>query len=69
MTTHGFLANVNASAFFQFDAPGSSQTAAFGVAGTIINGVNDEGDIVGFFSDGTHVNGFVRFATADHTIP
>jgi hypothetical protein len=26
-------------------------------------GVNDKGDIVGFFSDGTHVNGFVRFDT------
>jgi hypothetical protein len=61
MTTHGFLANVNASAFFQFDAPGSSQTAAFGVAGTIINGVNDNGDFVGFFSDGKQVHGFALF--------
>jgi hypothetical protein len=64
---HGFV--FDDSDFDKFDAPGSSQTPAFGVAGTIINGVNDEGDIVGFFSDGTHVNGFVRFATSDHTIP
>jgi hypothetical protein len=47
--------------FVKFSAPGSSQTAAFGVVGTTINGVNDKGDIVGFFSDGTKVNGFVQF--------
>ncbi|HEX3496845.1 MAG TPA: hypothetical protein VHT02_06685 [Methylocella sp.] len=57
--THGFI--FDGKTFTQFNAPGSSQTAAFGVAGTIINGVNDEGDIVGFFSDGTNVNGFVQF--------
>jgi len=32
------------------------------VAGTIINGVNGRGEFVGFFSDGTNVNGFVQFA-------
>jgi len=47
--------------FRQFDATGSSQAAAFGVSGTLINGVNDAGDIVGFFSDGTKVNGFARY--------
>jgi hypothetical protein len=57
--THGFL--LDGKAFAQFDAPGSSQTPAFGTAGTIINGVNDKSDIVGFFSDGTNVNGFVLF--------
>jgi hypothetical protein len=30
----------------------------------LINGVDDRGDIVGFFSDGTKVNGFVNFAPA-----
>jgi probable HAF family extracellular repeat protein len=59
---HGFI--FAGGRFFQFDAPGSSQTAAFGVMGTLINGVNDRGDIVGFFSDGTKVNGFVNFAPA-----
>ena len=48
--------------FAQFDAPGSSQNAAFGVMGTFINGVNAAGDFVGFFSDGTKVNSFVNFA-------
>lgn len=57
--THGFT--YDETTFVKFDAPGSSQTPAFGVAGTIINGVNDKGDIVGFFSDGTNVNGFVQF--------
>jgi len=58
---HGFV--FTGWRFFQFDAPGSSQTAAFGVMGTFINAVNDRGDIVGFFSDGTHVNGFVMYAS------
>lgn len=57
---HGFI--YENGKFSQFDATGSSQTAAFGVMGTLINGVNDEGDIVGFFSDGTKVNGFVHYA-------
>ena len=59
---HGFI--FLGGKFFQFDALGSSQTPAFGVMGTFINGVNDRGDIVGFFSDGTNVNGFVNFALA-----
>jgi hypothetical protein len=59
---HGFI--LVDRRFFQFDAPGSSQTPAFGTMGTLINGVNDRGDIVGFFSDGTKVNGFVNFAPA-----
>ena len=57
---HGFL--FRNRRFSQFDAPGSSQTSAIGVMGTFINGVNDQGDIVGFFSDGTKVSGFVNFA-------
>jgi len=61
---HGFI--FTRGRFFQFDAPGSSQTPAFGVMGTFINGVNDLGDIVGFFSDGTKVNGFVNFAPTSH---
>jgi probable HAF family extracellular repeat protein len=59
---HGFIFAYGR--FLQFDATGSSQMPAFGVMGTFINGVNDRGDIVGFFSDGTKVNGFVNFAPA-----
>ena len=58
---HGFVFTGNGR-FTQFDAQGSSQTAAFGVQGTFINGVNDHGDIVGFFSDGTKVDSFVNLA-------
>lgn len=57
---HGFI--FDGGLFIQFDAPDSSQTPAFGVMGTFINGIDDRGDIVGFFSDGTKVNGFVNFA-------
>jgi hypothetical protein len=60
--THAFL--FDGTNYTKFDAPGSSQTAAFGVAGTAINGVNDRGDFVGFFSDGKIVHGFVKFAVA-----
>jgi hypothetical protein len=57
---HGFI--LEHDRFHQYDAAGSSQTVAFGVMGTFINGVTDEGDVVGFYSDGTKVNGFVRYA-------
>jgi probable HAF family extracellular repeat protein len=57
---HGFVFAYGA--YFQFDYPGSSQTVAFGVMGTTINGVNDSGDFVGFFSNGTRVKGFAHFA-------
>jgi probable HAF family extracellular repeat protein len=58
---HGFV--YREGRFHQFDAPGSSQVPEFGVQGTLINGINDFGDIVGFFSDGvSKVKSFVRYA-------
>jgi probable HAF family extracellular repeat protein len=58
---HGFL--FEAGAFTQFDAPGSSQVPVLGVQGTLVNGINDLGDIVGFFSNGrTKVKGFVQYS-------
>jgi hypothetical protein len=58
---HGFV--YEEGRFRQFDAPGSSQVPEFGVQGTLINGINDFGDIVGFFSDGvSKVKSFVRYA-------
>jgi hypothetical protein len=42
-----------------FNAPLSSSTTAFGVNGTTINGINDQEDLVGFYSDGTKVHGFL----------
>jgi hypothetical protein len=58
---HGFV--YREGRFHQFDAPGSSQVPVFNVQGTLINGINDFGDIVGFFSDGvSKVKSFVRYA-------
>jgi hypothetical protein len=59
-TVHGFV--FDGTDWHKYDAAGSSQTAAFGVMGTFINGINNAGNIVGFFSDGENVNGFVDFA-------
>jgi hypothetical protein len=59
---HGFI--WTGGQFHPYDAPGSSQTAAFGVSGTFLNGINDRGDILGFFSDGSKVHGFVHFDLA-----
>lgn len=59
-TVHGFVFDGND--WHSYDAAGSSQNAAFGVKGTFINGINNAGTVVGFFSDGQNVNGFVDFA-------
>jgi probable HAF family extracellular repeat protein len=58
--THGFI--FDGMNFHRYNAQGSSQTPAFGVRGTFINGINNQGAIVGFFSDGENVNGFLDFA-------
>lgn len=58
-TVHGFV--FDGTDWHNYDAAGSSQRAAFGVMGTFINGINNAGNIVGFFSDGQNVNGFVDF--------
>lgn len=58
---HGFIYHLGE--YTQFDAPGSSQNPVFGVQGTLINGIDDLGDIVGFYSNGsTRVSGFVEYA-------
>ena len=59
-TVHGFV--FDGTDWHNYDAAGSSQTPAFNVMGTFINGINNAGAIVGFFSDGENVNGFVDFA-------
>ncbi len=59
--THGLVYDVLTGAWSTVDDPNASTstTPAFGVTGTTINGVNDAGQLVGFYSDGAHVNGFV----------
>jgi hypothetical protein len=41
------------------DDPLASATRAFGVTGTTVNGLDERGDLVGFYSDGTRVHGFL----------
>jgi hypothetical protein len=62
--SHGFVYQISSGTFTFVDVPGASDQPAFGVSGVTVNGVNDNGDLVGFFSDGTHVNGFAAFLTA-----
>ena len=57
--THGLLFNSVADSFETIDDPSASSTPAFGVNGTTINGINDSGELVGFYSDGENVDGFV----------
>jgi len=60
-TVHGFVFDGND--WHNYDAAGSSQTPAFNVMGTVINGINNAGSVVGFFADAMgNVNGFVDFA-------
>ncbi len=57
--THGLVYNSLLNTFLTIDDPNSSATPAFDVSGTIVNGLNDKGQLVGFYSDGTNVNGFL----------
>lgn len=57
--TEGLVFNYMTNTWQTVDDPNASNTAAFGVAGTTINGINDLGQVVGFYSDGTNVDGFV----------
>jgi hypothetical protein len=57
--THGFVYDWLTNTWKTVDDPSGSATPAFGVTGTTINGINDAGTLVGFYSDGTNVNGFV----------
>jgi len=60
-TVHGFVFDGND--WHNYDAAGSSQTPAFNVMGTVINGINNAGSVVGFFADAMgNVNGFVDFS-------
>ncbi len=62
---HGFTFNPAASYWQTVDDPNSSANPAFDVTGTTINGVNDQGQLVGFYSDGANVNGFLATPTPE----
>jgi hypothetical protein len=57
--SHGLIYVVATQAFAVVNDPHASPTPAFGVTGTTVNGINDTGDLVGFYSDGVQVHGFL----------
>jgi hypothetical protein len=57
--TEGLIYNIATNTFQTISDPNSSATPAFGVNGTTINGINDQGDLVGFYSNGSQVIGLV----------
>ncbi len=64
-TSDGFVYNALTNTWTTVNDPNNSSTAAFDVTGTTINGVNDLGQLVGFYSDGTNVDGFLATATPE----
>ena len=56
--TNGLVFNSLSSTWQTVNDPFSSATPAFDVTGTTINGINNAGQLVGFYSDGTNVDGF-----------
>ena len=57
--THGLLFDPVANSWTTINDPNASSAPAFDVTGTTVNGINDQGQLAGFFSDGTNVNGFL----------
>lgn len=59
--SEGWVYNTGTKSGVEVMAPNQSATAAFGFSGTTLNGINDNGDLVGFYSDGKKVHGlFVK---------
>jgi hypothetical protein len=63
--TNGFTFNDVTNTWTTVDDPNASSVAAFDVTGTAINGVNDLGQLVGFYSDGNNVDGFLASPTPE----
>jgi hypothetical protein len=61
--TDGVLYNSLTKSWLRINDPNDSANAAFNVTGTTINGINDNGQLVGFYSDGANVNGFLASST------
>ena len=58
--SHGLWFDPATLTFLTVDDPNSSAMPQFMVSGTVINGINDSNDLVGFYSDGTvGVHGFL----------
>lgn len=63
--TNGLVYNLVTNTWQTVNDPNQSFTAAFTFNGTTINGINDAGDLVGFYSDGIHVNGMLATPTPE----
>jgi hypothetical protein len=63
--TNGLVFNSLSSTWQTVNDPLSSPNPAFDVTGTTINGINNAGQLVGFYSDGTNVNGFLATPTPE----
>jgi len=59
--TVGFVYNWLTDSLETINDPNADGSTAFGVEGTIVNGINDKGQLVGFYAntDGPNVNGFL----------
>ncbi len=63
--TDGLVYNTATGSWYTVDDPNASPNPAFDITGTTINGINDLGQLVGFYSDGTHVNGLLATPTPE----
>jgi hypothetical protein len=63
--TQGLLFNFLTNSWQTISDPLASAIATgFDVNGTTVNGINDADQLVGFYGDGTNVNGFLANPTA-----
>lgn len=64
--TQGFVYNLSSTSWQTISDPNASPNASFNVTGTTVNGINDAGDLVGFYSDGLDgVNGMAAIPTPE----
>jgi len=63
--TNGLVYNIASKSWLTLNDPNSSALPAFDVTGTTINGINDAGQLVGFYSDGANVDGFLATPTPE----
>lgn len=63
-TSHGLLFDYLTDTWTTISDPNQSATTAFMVQNTVVNGINDANDLVGFYSDGTNVDGFLATPTS-----
>jgi len=55
--THGFVYDWLTNTWTTINDPNANGNTSFGVEGTLVNGINDKGQLVGFYAD--NVNGFI----------